>query len=500
MEGIPAESEMGRGASRRTRRLPQALFAGRCGCLLTGAALAWVSACSDLSDRGLAARVDDWTLSEERLAELIVLAQPFPLDSAAVRELARHWMSAAALSLRAAAGDSLSGSEALAESTWLEQREATLARDREERIGAAVGLDSASVERTFREGSLRLIAHVLRRVGPETSSSERLLQQRTAERLLSILIEGGSWDQLVAESEDAASRQAGGLLGLFGPGELPGTLDRTAFRLEPGQVSGVTQSSDGYHILYRPRFEEVGSLYASRLYERRMIEADMAAGERDRTARGFVVSPGAATVVGAIVADPAQWLESLQPLATWEAGAEGAVDAVVADAAADAGVADAGAADAGVAGSLTAGTVARYVFFLPPESVAELSGVGADARNRFVRDLGTRELRIADAAARGTTLDQVVEQDFARLHADDIEYWTRALALDDPEAPLRAALANHMELLVSRREDARSLPPLLDAWLLSRTESRVRERGVLAAIVLARGMLSEAGGASGNDP
>lgn len=461
--------------------MPQALFAGRFACLLTSVALAWVSACSDLSDRGLAARVDDWTLTEERLAELIVLAQPFPLDSAAVRELARHWMSAAALSLRAAAGDSLSGSEALAESTWLEQREAMLARDREERIGANVALDSASVERTFREGSLRLIAHVLRRVGPETSSSERLLQQRTAERLLSILIEGGSWDQLVAESEDAASRQAGGLLGLFGPGELPGTLDRTAFRLEPGQVSGVTQSSDGYHILYRPRFEEVGSLYASRLYQRRLIDADMAAGERDRTARGFAVSPGAATVVGAIVADPAEWLESLQPLATWEAGAEGA-------------------AGAGVAGSLTAGMVARYVFFLPPESVAELSGAGADARNRLVRDLGTRELRIADAAARGTTLDQVVVQDFARLHADDMEYWTRALALDGPEAPSRTALANHMELLVSRREDARSLPPLLEAWLLSRTESRVRERGVLAAIVLARGMLSEAGGASGIDP
>ena len=486
MEGIPAESERGRGVSRSHRRVLRAPLAGRFACLLTGVALAWVSACSDLSDRGLAARVDDWTLTEQRLAELIVLAQPFPLDSVAVRELARHWMSAAALSLRAAAGDSLSGSEALAESTWLEQREAMLARDREERLGAGVALDSASAERTFREGSLRLIAHTLRRVGPETSSSERLLQQRTAERLLSILVEGGSWDQLVAESEDAASRQAGGLLGLFGPGELPGTLDRTAFRLEPGQVSGVTQSSDGYHILYRPRFEEVGSLYVSRLYERRVIEADMAAAERDRTARGFVVSPGAATVVGVIVTDPAQWLESLQPLATWDAGPEGA--------------AGAGVAGGGVAGSLTAGMVARYVFFLPPEAVAELAGAGAEARNRFVRDLGTRELRLADAAARGTTLDQVVVQDFVRLHEDDIEYWTRALALDDPGAPSRAALANHMELLVSRREDARSLPPLLDAWLLSRTESRVRDRGVLAAIVLARGMLSEAGGAAGNDP
>lgn len=431
--------------------------------------------------------MDDWTLSEERLAELIVLAQPFPLDSAAAHELADHWMAGAALSLRSAAGDSLSGSEALAESIWLEQREAMLGRDREQRLGAAVLPDDAAAERTFREGSLRLIAHVLRRVGPETSSSERLLQQRTAERLLSTLVEGGSWDQLVAESEDAASRQAGGLLGLFGPGELPATLDRTAFRLEPGQVSGVTQSADGYHILYRPRFEEVGSLYASRLYQRRLIEADMSAAESDRTERGFAVTPGAATVVGAMVTNPSEWLESQQPLATWGAGPDEDEEAGAAEA-------------AGTAGSLTAGTVARYMFFLPPESLSELAEADMEARTRLVRDLGTRELRLDDAVARGLALDPAAAQDYARLHADDVEYWTNALELDGPDAPSRDALARHMESLVSRREEARSLPPLLEAWLLGRTESRVRARGVLAAIVLARGMLTEAGGATGTDP
>jgi len=450
-------------------------------------AFALVTGCTNLADRGLAARVDDWTLSEERLAELIVLAQPFPLDSAAAHELADHWMAGAALSLRSAAGDSLSGSEALAESTWLEQREAMLAHDREQRLGAAVLPDDAEAERTFREGSLRLIAHVLRRVGPETSSSERLLQQRTAERLLSTLVEGGSWDQLVAESEDAASRQAGGLLGLFGPGELPATLDRTAFRLEPGQVSGVTQSADGYHILYRPRFEEVGSLYASRLYQRRLIDADMSAAESDRTARGFAVTPGAPTVVGAMVTNPSEWLESQQPLATWGAGPDDEEEAGAAEA-------------ARAARSLTAGTVARYMFFLPPESLSELAEADMEARTRFVRDLGTRELRLADATARGLALDPAVVQDYARLHADDVEYWTTALALDGADAPSRDALARHMESLVSRREEARSLPPLLEAWLLGRTESRVRARGVLAAIVLARGMLTEAGGATGTDP
>ena len=213
----------------------------------------------------------------------------------------------------------------------------------------------------------------------------------------------------------------------------------------------------------------------------------MAAAESDRTTRGFAVPPGAATVVGVMVTNPSEWLESQQPLATWGAGPDEGEEA--------------GAAEAlGVAGSLTAGIVARYMFFLPPESLSELAGADAEARTRFVRDLGTRELRLADATARGLTLDPAAARDYARLHQDEIEYWTNALELAGPDAPSRDALARHMESLVSRREEARSLPPLLEAWLLARTESRVRERGVLAAIVLARGMLTEAGGTTGNDP
>ena len=212
---------------------------------LAGAALLCLSGCGDVARRGIVARADDWTLTEDRLAELLVLAQPYPLDSTAVHQLATHWLSGAAISLRSAAGDSLHGSEAVAASTWLTRREAILFADRQERLGNNVVLDWAEVGTVFREGSLRLMAHVLRRVGPETSSSERLLQQRTAERLLSTLVEGGSWDQLVAESEDVDSRQAGGLLGLFGRGELPSTLDRTAFGLAPVRCRVSSRAARG---------------------------------------------------------------------------------------------------------------------------------------------------------------------------------------------------------------------------------------------------------------
>lgn len=429
------------------------------------AATPWLASCGDFADQGLAARAGEWTLTEERLAELLVLAQPYPLDSLAVDQLADLWVSAAALSQRAAAGDSLLGSEARDASIWLDRREALIEADRRQRLGTAAAQETGSVEDVFREGSLRLIAHALRRIGPETSSSERLLQQRTTERLLGIIAEGGGWDQVVAESEDAESRQRGGLLGLFAPGELPSTLDRVAFRLQPGQVSGVTQSNQGFHLLYRPRLEEVGTLFADLLFERTLAQADAGAAEGVRTARNFTLSPGAHIVIGRMAESPAEWLDSEQVLATWDGGA------------------------------LTAGVAARVLLFFPPESLDELRAVGEAERTSLLNDLGTRELRLADAAERGMALDPMMAEQLSLLHDEEIEYWTRVLEIDSAQAPSRGALARYMELVVSRREEVRSLPPLLEAWLLARIDTRVRGRGVLAAIVMARSMLTEAGGA-----
>ena len=228
-----------------------------------------VSACAEPAGDGIVAQVGDWTLSQSDLAELLVLAQPYPLDRSAVEDLARHWIGAAAFAQAAGGGLSLSRPDALEASTWLERREAILDAEREDRLG---DLDVGSPEAAFDEGRYRLLAHVLRRVGPETSLAERDLQRRAAERILQNLVGGGGWAAAVAESEDGETRDASGLIGLVSPGELPQALDRAAFALEPGQISSVVQSPQGFHILYRPRYEDVEDLFASRLRERLMVE------------------------------------------------------------------------------------------------------------------------------------------------------------------------------------------------------------------------------------
>lgn len=441
-----------------SRRLRAASVAA---CLASALA---ASGCDDLGRHGLVAKAGDWTLTEDRLAELLVLAQPFPLEPAPALALARHWQGAASLAARAAAGDSLLGSEALAAASWLDRREALLAADREARLGARAGFSGlAEADAVFHEGRLRLVAHVLRSVGPATSSAERVLQRRTAEGVVQALAGGGSWADAVAESEDADSRDASGLLGLVGRGELAAGLDRAVFALEPGQISGVVQSRAGFHVLYRPRLEEVRALFADRLRRRRLSEADAEAAERVRGQRNMRVAPGAGETMGRIAASPADWLDSQLPLAGWEGGALAAADA------------------------------ARYAMFLPPESRTELAGAGDEAQSGLVRELATRELRLNDFQAGGGSLDSALEDAMSASHADEVDYWTRVLATDAADAPSREALARHMEALVARRGQMRSLSPLFGAWLRERAGAELRERGVEAAIAKARRMLGGAG-------
>ena len=74
--------------------------------------LVLLSGCRVLSDAFTAhpevvVRVDDQELTVDRLAQLLILGQPLPLQLGVAEEIARHWIDVTALSQRAALGDSL---------------------------------------------------------------------------------------------------------------------------------------------------------------------------------------------------------------------------------------------------------------------------------------------------------------------------------------------------------------------------------------------------------
>jgi parvulin-like peptidyl-prolyl isomerase len=56
--------------------------------------------------------------------------------------------------------------------------------------------------------------------------------------------------ELLARSRSRGPEAAkGGLMGTFGPGELPADLERAAFALSPGSISPVVVTALGFHVL-----------------------------------------------------------------------------------------------------------------------------------------------------------------------------------------------------------------------------------------------------------
>ena len=408
------------------------------------------------------AEAGDWSLSEQRLADLLVLAQPFVLEPNAVDGLVRHWVSAASLAQSATDPQVLRSDSVVDHVTWLLDREELLALDREQRLGETVEVDRDLAELAFEDGTYRLLAHVVRRVGPATPIEERNLQRSTAERLLTDLVNGGSWDQAVAQSEDPETASQGGLLGLFVPGELPASLERAASSLEPGQISSVTPTAVGYHILYRPRFEDVSELFRTRLRDRRMAEADSAASAELLVERGIEVEQGAANRVRAMADEPGAVPASADALVVWQGGA------------------------------LSAQSVARTMAALNDDTRKALATSNDEAVGAFLEELAARELRVSEARSRGLAVPDSTRSSWRGEHMEEVDFWAQSLGLDVAADDRRGALARHMEELVSRRAELRGFNPLLEDWLRQRIDTRVDAGGIEGAIALAQEMIAAA--------
>lgn len=95
-----------------------------------------LAGCGD-RHQGAVAHVDGRTLSVDRLAELMVLAQPVPLTREVAQELATHWVQWTAFAARMAAGDSLLDSAAVLQVMWHPVRQEIVAQWRQRLLARA---------------------------------------------------------------------------------------------------------------------------------------------------------------------------------------------------------------------------------------------------------------------------------------------------------------------------------------------------------------------------
>jgi len=134
--------------------------------------------------------------------------------------------------------------------------EILLARLREREIDNAVVVTDAEVEteiaREAREASGDSeynLAHVLVVVQPQSNSQQIEQRRRRALAALSELRRGVNFAQVAATYSDAPDALQGGSLGWRASGRLPQAFLGAVSKLQPGEVSDILRSANGFHIV-----------------------------------------------------------------------------------------------------------------------------------------------------------------------------------------------------------------------------------------------------------
>jgi parvulin-like peptidyl-prolyl isomerase len=102
-----------------------------------------------------------------------------------------------------------------------------------------------------------------------------------AEEVLKRAKAGEDFAKLAQEFSTDGSKEKGGDLGWFGPGEMVPEFEQAAFALKPGEISGIVESKFGYHIIKveERRTEEKDGKKQEQVHARHILFGDTAAAD-----------------------------------------------------------------------------------------------------------------------------------------------------------------------------------------------------------------------------
>lgn len=134
--------------------------------------------------------------------------------------------------------------------------EIILARLREREVENRINVSDAEIDNFLTTQASRNevqdefeIAHILVRT-PEDSTPEQLQKLRDkAEQAATLLQDGTDFAQVSARYSDAPNALEGGVLGWKASSQLPGLFADALNKLQPGQVTPIMRSPNGFHIL-----------------------------------------------------------------------------------------------------------------------------------------------------------------------------------------------------------------------------------------------------------
>jgi len=432
----------------------------------------------------MVARADGAELPVSRLAEMIATAPDVPVEREVVELLARRWVEFTLLARRTAAGDSLLDSAWVVEAMWPDIQRLVVDSLREVMTQDLVNPAPNVVDSAYRAGNLRYVAHILQRASPDASADVRQAKRVAAQQIRERLAGGETWETLNRLNDDTAAASRGGVIGPLVRGTTVPRFENAAFALGPGEVSDVTETNLGFHVILRPELNDVRPDFGLAVEAHLRRRADSAIAQQVLEQYGVEVTNTAPATIRQVGQDPFRARSSRKALATYDGGRFVVEDLV------------------------------RWIQVLRPDVVQRLSQapdeqlvmltrslVGQDLLWRRADSMGIdlRPEQFAEIRARyaqqlgairgllGARLDSVPEDQAVRDAQTDLRV----------ERYLEAAVASNVQFV--------PVPPFLAERLLQEADWAVRTAGVARVVEQARRMRAamepdDQAGAPGGQP
>ena len=196
-------------------------------------------------------------LSAKRLGTLLGDSR-LPVDHDVVRQVAQVWVDYQLLGMAAVADDSLNQPATVDSALWAMMANMRAKKWFDELAKTWVGADSLKYPAAYANGDYLAARHIL--LSPprgDTTSATVDSLRRKAIALRAQATPANFAELAQKNSQDPGSARRGGDLGVFQKGQMVAAFEQALVALKPGQISQPVHTQFGWHIIYRPTYDEV---------------------------------------------------------------------------------------------------------------------------------------------------------------------------------------------------------------------------------------------------
>jgi len=434
----------------------------------------------------VAARAEEQELSVNRLSDLLGQSTlQIPVNRETAMIVADLWVNYHLLGAAAARGDSLNDAKSIDEAAAGLTNNVRLRRFMEQ-VAKGFKADSAN-ETTYNQaaGGLFVAKHILFAVPGGATQQQKDSVRRKAESVRGQLTTANFSDMAKRYSADPGSAQRGGNLGAFPRGEMVKPFSDAVAALRPGQISPLVETQFGYHIIFRPTYNEAkadfdaafgqtGSQRAESLYVAK-LDSDM----------NVQVKPNAGTVAKNAARELAAHRNDDDEIASYKGG------------------------------TLTVGKFVRWVESYPPQMrLAQQMAQAPDTLVRsFVKSIARNEVMLKKADSAGITMTpeekqqlygefrQLVTSLWQQLGIDPKQLADSAKSQPERERLAATRIESYLDRVMSGQAQPISVPLPIQTVLTTKYKSKVYPAGVDRAVERAKKLRATADSArSANQP